>query len=42
MGNVVENTVNPKGKDKRNIFANLRAQRWNCSGIIEWYNRIVT
>ena len=29
MGNVVENTVNPKGKDKRNIFANLRAQRWN-------------
>ena len=31
MGNVVENTVNPKGKDKRNIFANLRAQRWNTS-----------
>ncbi|EGN64066.1 hemolysin, partial [Fusobacterium animalis 11_3_2] len=31
IGNVVENTVNPKGKDKRNIFANLRAQRWNTS-----------
>ena len=31
MGNVIENTVNPKGKDKRNIFANLRAQRWNTS-----------
>ena len=27
MGNVVENTINPKGEDKRNIFANLRAQR---------------
>ncbi len=31
IGNVVENTVNPKGEDKRNIFANLRAQRWNTS-----------
>ncbi len=31
MGNVVENTVNPKGEDKRNIFANLRAQRWDTS-----------
>ena len=31
MGNVVENTVNPKGKDKGNIFANLRTQRWNTS-----------
>ena len=31
MENVVENTVNSKGKDKRNIFANLRAQRWNTS-----------
>ena len=28
IGNVIENTVNPKEKDKRNIFANLRAQRW--------------
>ncbi|WP_339002352.1 hemagglutinin repeat-containing protein [Fusobacterium animalis] len=27
MGNVVENTVNPKGLDKRNILENLRAQR---------------
>ena len=25
IGNVIENTVNPKEKDKRNIFANLRA-----------------
>ena len=31
MENVVENTVNPKGEDKRNIFANLRAQRWDTS-----------
>ena len=28
IGNVIENTVNPKEKDKRNIVANLRAQRW--------------
>ena len=31
IGNVIENTVNPKGEDKRNIFANLRAQRWDTS-----------
>ncbi|WP_261790232.1 hemagglutinin repeat-containing protein, partial [Fusobacterium polymorphum] len=31
IGNVVKNTINPKGEDKRNIFANLRAQRWNTS-----------
>ena len=31
IGNVVENTINPKGEDSRNIFANLRAQRWNTS-----------
>ena len=31
IGSVVENSINPKGKDKRNIFANLRAQRWNTS-----------
>ena len=29
IGNVVENTINPQGKDKRNFFKNLRAQRWN-------------
>ena len=31
IGNVIENTINPKGEDKRNIFENLRAQRWNTS-----------
>ncbi|QNE68275.1 hemagglutinin repeat-containing protein [Fusobacterium hwasookii] len=31
IGNVVENTVNPPGKDSRNIFENLRAQRWTTS-----------
>ena len=31
IGNVVKNTVNPPGKDSRNIFENLRAQRWNTS-----------
>ena len=31
IGNVIENTVNPPGKDKRNFFKNLRAQRWNTS-----------
>ena len=31
IGSVVENSINPKGKDKRNIFANLRAQRWDTS-----------
>ena len=31
IGNVVKNTLNPPGKDKRNIFENLRAQRWNTS-----------
>ena len=31
VGNVIENIVNPKGEDKRNIFANLRAQRWSTS-----------
>ena len=31
MGNVVENTVNPKGLDNRNILENLRAQRWDTS-----------
>ncbi|MFA1745845.1 hemolysin, partial [Fusobacterium animalis] len=27
----VDSTVNPQGEDKRNIFANLRAQRWDTS-----------
>ncbi|MHB9300960.1 hemagglutinin repeat-containing protein, partial [Fusobacterium polymorphum] len=27
IGNVVENTINPKGLDKRNVLENLRAQR---------------
>ena len=36
LGNVVENTVNPSGKDKRNVFENLRAQRWSTS----YYNVI--
>ena len=31
IGNVIENTVNPPGKDSRNIFENLRAQRWSTS-----------
>jgi len=31
IGNVVKNTLNPPGKDKRNIFENLRAQRWTTS-----------
>ena len=31
IGNVIENTVNPPGEDKRNFFKNLRAQRWNTS-----------
>ena len=31
IGSVVENSISPKGKDKRNIFANLRAQRWTTS-----------
>ena len=31
IGNVIENTVNPPGEDKRNFFKNLRAQRWNKS-----------
>ena len=36
LGNAVKNTSNPLGKDKRNIFANLRAQRWSTS----YYNVI--
>ena len=31
IGNVIENTINPPGEDKRNFFKNLRAQRWNTS-----------
>ncbi len=31
IGNVVKNTVNLPGEDKRNIFENLRAQRWSTS-----------
>ena len=31
IGNVIENIINPPGKDKRNFFKNLRAQRWNTS-----------
>ena len=31
LGNAVKNTSNPLGKDKRNIFENLRAQRWDTS-----------
>ena len=34
--NVIENTVNPPGEDKRNIFENLRVQR----GITTFYNVI--
>ena len=36
IGNVIENTVNPPGEDKRNFFKNLRAQRWDTS----YYNVI--
>ena len=36
LENAVKNTSNPLGKDKRNIFANLRAQRWSTS----YYNVI--
>ena len=31
LGDAVKNTSNPLGKDKRNIFSNLRAQRWVTS-----------
>ena len=31
LGNVLKNTSNPLGKDKRNVFENLRAQRWVTS-----------
>ena len=31
LGNAVKNTSNPLGKDKRNVFENLRAQRWGTS-----------
>ena len=31
IGNVIENTINPPGEDKRNFFKNLRAQRWDTS-----------
>ena len=31
LGNAVKNTSNPLGKDKRNVFENLRAQRWSTS-----------
>ena len=31
LGDAVKNTSNPLGKDKRNIFSNLRAQRWSTS-----------
>ena len=31
IGNVIENTINPKGEDSRNFFKNIRAQRWNTS-----------
>ena len=31
LGNTVKNTSNPLGKDKRNVFSNLRAQRWSTS-----------
>ena len=36
IGNVIENTINPSGKDERNVFENLRAQRWSTS----YYNVI--
>ena len=31
LGNAVKNISKPLGKDKRNIFSNLRAQRWSTS-----------
>lgn len=31
LENAVKNTSKPLGKDKRNIFSNLRAQRWSTS-----------
>ena len=31
LENAVKNTSNPLGKDKRNVFSNLRAQRWSTS-----------
>ena len=31
LGNAVKNTSKPLGKDKRNVFENLRAQRWSTS-----------
>ena len=36
LGNAVKNTSNPLGKDKRNVFSNLRAQRW----VTSFYNVI--
>ena len=36
IGNVIENTINLSGKDERNVFENLRAQRWSTS----YYNVI--
>ena len=36
IGNVIENTINLPGEDKRNVFENLRAQRWSTS----YYNVI--
>ena len=36
LGNTVKNTLNPLGKDKRNVFENLRAQRW----VTSFYNVI--
>ena len=36
LGNVIENTINLPGEDKRNVFENLRAQRWSTS----YYNVI--
>ena len=31
LGDAVKNTSKPLGKDKRNVFENLRAQRWSTS-----------
>ena len=36
LGNTVKNTLNPLGKDKRNVFENLRARRW----VTSFYNVI--
>ena len=36
LGNAVKNTSKPLGKDKRNVFENLRAQRW----VTSFYNVI--